>query len=896
MPKKLTREEEERRGVFKKIVCCLLVFVFLFVEDSFAIEVMTIAGPPANVQAAVFGTESPASEPSGQTPTGQVSSITGISHPAFEKGPASQAAPGRMSNGRNPGSRQFLQLMRQYRRSQLQKAPPPDQRKTQTLSNPATLHGRYGAGQNAANPLVAAPPSPIEKFFSGRSTNLHQFGYDLFNQGVTTFAPGNEVPISPNYVIGPGDEIRIEIWGEVNGNWAVTVDRDGDISIPVIGIIGVTGLTFDELKGVLRKKFSEYYRGFEMSVSLGSLKSMCIYVVGNARRPGAYTVSSLSTMVSALFECGGPSKNGSMRAIELKRAGKTITTLDLYDFLLKGDNSNDMRLLPGDIIFIPPIGPVAAVEGNVERPAIFELKGPAKISDLLSMAGGVTPEGYLKDVQLERVQDHEIKTVIDTNFEDLTPKTDILVKDGDLLRVRAINNALSNAVTLEGNVIWPGHYQWFRGMRVSDLVKSVKNLKPDTYFKIATLERFVPPDYHNEFFSFNLGKALFGKDIGKDGSGDMLLEPNDAVYIYSKWDFMKRPMVRIAGAVHKPGSYEFAPNMKISDLVDMAGGTERFAFADRVELTRVNITNKGPQTVRIYLNLEKALAGDPKNDIPLKRDDYLFVRSVPDWHLYRTVAISGEVRFPGAYAIRKDERLSSLLKRAGGFTKDAYLPGTVFTRVSVQKMQQKSLSNMVQRLQAELVTRQSNKATSALSPDEAADQKNQIAEQKQFLRSLKGLKATGRMVIALTPDLKSFRGSMYDIELKDGDSLYIPSRNSVVNVVGAVMSGTTSLVYSRRLDAPDYIKMAGGYSEYADKGRAYVIGADGGARRLAGDSLRWDPSEHEWKAGSAVIIMPGDTIIVPERLQTVAWLQGVRDISTILMNIAVVAGVVIKLY
>ena len=778
-----------RRKMFKKIVCCLLVL--MFAENAFAIEVMSIGpygGQPPAAQSPSYAGQSPAGlASSGQVNPGFIPPGQPYFNQPFGQESAGQGYWGRPYQGQAP-------------------------------------HGRI--------PTVAEPLSPIEEFFAGlgiqnspaiknstgilnspvlrqnsqalrqilmqRPPVLRQFGYDLFNQPVTTFAPGNEIPVSPDYIIGPGDEIRIDIWGKVNGSWLLTVNRDGEINIPGVGAIGVTGLTFTQLKSVLRKKLDEYYKGFQMNVSMGSLKSMRIYIVGNARRPGAYTVSSLSTLVSALFDCGGPSKNGSMRAIQLKRNGKTITRLDLYDFLLKGDKSNDVRLMPGDVIFIPPIGPVAAVEGNVEKPAIYELKGPVKISALLSMAGGITPGGYLKEVQLERVRDHERTTVMNTNFEDLTPKKDILVKDGDLLSVRSINNVL--------------------------------------------------------------------------------------------------PIVRIAGAVYMPGSYAFAPDMRVSDLVHMALGLRRFAFTDNAELTRVDITDKGPRIVRIPINLNKALAGNPANDVTLREDDYLFVKSVPDWRLYRTVTIKGDVRFPGTYAIKKDEKLSALLARAGGFTKDAYLSGAVFTRKSVQKMQQESLKQMVQRLQTEMAASQANKASSALSQQELSAQKNAMAEQQQFIASLKQLKATGRMVIALSPDLNTFKDSMYDIELKNGDKLDIPSRNSVVNVAGAVMSGTTSLVYSKGLNAHDYIKLAGGYSEYADKGRTYVIEANGSARRLSGSSLSWDPSEHEWKDGSSVIIMPGDTIIVPEKLQQVSWLQGVKDITTVLMNIAVTAGVVAVLH
>ncbi|MDA8087236.1 MAG: SLBB domain-containing protein [Nitrospiraceae bacterium] len=878
--------------MFKKVVCLLLIF--LFAGNAFAVEVETIG--PAGGQAPASGARMVREQLLQMQRQLQEIQLQ-LQSRRQPGGPPSQAPQLEQPQAGQTGFLPFGAI------GNYAAMPSPGAIGPAMLPGQIMQPGQNGGIENApaianATASPAGPPeklSEVEKFFdreaSGNSPALRQFGYGLFNQGVTTFAPGNEIPVTPGYVIGPGDEIRIDIWGKINGSWALTVDKDGNLNIPEIGPVGVAGLTFSELKKVLRQKLSEYYTGFEMNVSMGSLKSMRIYVVGNARMPGAYTVSSLSTLVGALFECGGPSKNGSMRDIQLKRDGKTITTVDLYDFLLKGDNSNDVRLLPGDVIFIPPIGPVAGVEGNVKRPAIYELKGGTKISDLLSMAGGITPDGYLKDVQLERVHGHEIKTMIDTDFKDLNPKTDIPLRDGDFLKVLSINNKLDNAVTLEGNVVRPGQYQWFKGMRVSDLIKnSEKDLRKDTDFDIAVVERYIPPDYHNEFFSFNLGKALFDKG----GPEDKLLEPYDVVHIYSKWDFKTRPAVRIAGAVGRPGEYEFTPGMKVSDLLGMAGGVKRYAFMNKVELTRVNITSKGPDTVRIYLDLKKSLAGDPADNIALQRDDYLFVRSVPDWRLYRTVTIKGEVRFPGTYAVRKDERLSSLLERAGGFTKDAYLEGAVFTRESVQAMQQSSMDEMVRKLQSRLYAEQSVQMSGAITQEDVSAKQSQLVEQREFIDSLKHLKATGRMVIALS-DLKSFKGSVYDIGLENGDVLDIPAKNSVVNVVGSVMSGTTSLVYSGGLGARDYIKMAGGYSENADKDHVYVLKADGSARRLSGDTIKWDASKHRWETGSAVIISPGDTIVVPEQLQQVSWLRGIRDITQIMMQIAVTAGVVIKI-
>lgn len=755
--------------------------------------------------------------------------------------------------------------------------------------------------QQPALASEAEEVSEIEQFLSGKapmsvSTNIRQFGYNLFLNPPSTFAPGNRVPVSPDYVIGPGDEIKINVWGNIEGRWEATVDRDGNINVPKLGTLGVTGLTFMELKELLHKEFSKYFTGFEMNVSMGSLRTIRVYVVGNARRPGAYTVSSLSTLVNALFETGGPAKTGSMRNIQLKRGGKVVVNLDLYDFFINGDKSKDLRLMPEDVIFISPIGPVAGIAGNVKRPGIYELSGDTRISDLISMAGGIAATGYLQRIQAERIHKNEVKIIVDTNAKELSGASDIALKDGDLLKIFPITNVIVNAVALNGNVARPGQYQWEEGMRISTIIKDMeKDLLPETYLEFAFIERHVPPDYHKEGVSLHLGKAL----IDKNPDEDKLLQPYDTVHIYSKWDFHDRPKVRIAGAVNKAGGFDLRPNMKLSDMVKLAGGPKRFAFLEKAELTRVYVTNEGPKTERLYLNLEKALEGDPENDIDLKEDDYLFVRTVPEWQLYRTATIAGEVKFPGTYTVKKGERLSSFIERAGGYTDNAYLRGAVFRRESVRGMQQKSLDEMLSRLRSELLAEGSVQTYPYLTQEEINARTMEIQQRRHFIESLKSLEASGRMVIVLAHP-RLLKGGIYDIELEDGDVLHIPTKNSVVNVIGAVMSRSTSLIYSERLDYKEYIQLAGGYADYASKNDVYVLKVDGSARKLARGFVNWSPVRERWEVSGLAedkkTIEPGDTIVVPEKLERVAWLRGVKDITQILMQMAVTAGVVIKLF
>jgi len=485
--------------------------------------------------------------------------------------------------------------------------------------------------------------STFEEYVSKRlpfitDVDLKQFGYDLFYRPPSTFAPVTNIPISPDYIVGPGDEIRITIWGRVEGQWSVVISRDGTIVLPKIGVIGVAGLTFKELKDLLYKEFSRYYKGFEINVSLGVLKSIRVYVVGNAKHPGAYTISSLSTLINALFEAGGPSKTGTMRDIQVKRSGKTVIHFDMYDFLLKGDKTKDIRLMPEDVIFIAPAGPLVALAGMVKNPAIYELKSETTLAELINMAGGL------------------------------------------------------NDIAFEGRV---------------------------SFGRITKNRHYITEDYA-------LNEALNFKVKG-----------GDIIVIYPITDEVRK--VRIAGAVNKPGEYGYREGMTIKELISMAGGLKYYAYSEEAELTRVYPSSKGPITKKIKINLKKALDGDPVSNIKLEQDDYIFIRAVPEWDLYKTVTISGEVKFPGIYTIKKGEKLSDLIERAGGFTKRAYLKGAVFTRNRVRKLQQMQIDEMIDRLERELFSTGTAQIATASSPDEAKMMQMELQQKKQFIQRLRNM-------------------------------------------------------------------------------------------------------------------------------------------------------------
>lgn len=663
------------------------------------------------------------------------------------------------------------------------------------------------SGQSSSQIPAADSLSEFELFIArgtmGKiSTNIRQFGYDLFQQPPSTFAPADRIPVGPDYVIGPGDELRITIWGNIEGQWSVVVDMDGKITLPKVGTIGVTGLTFGELKTTLNKELSRYYTNFQMNVSMGPLRSMRVYIVGNAAKPGAYTISSLSTLVNSLFEAGGPNKTGSMRDIQVKRNTHTVVRFDMYDFLLKGNKTKDVRLMPEDVIFIPPVGPLAGIAGNVKNPAIYELKGETRLLDLIEMAGGLSGMAFRGRVQVQRTQTNEFRTVFEGDLIDVEKNAEknFLIKDGDLIKV----------------------------------------------FSVADLKN----------------------------------------------------TVTITGAVQNAGEYGVESGVtRVRDIISMSGGLQYYA-SSQMEITRVKVTQSGPQTERFVIDAFKAMEGDPANNVLLEMNDYLFVRTVPEWQLYRTVIVGGEVKYPGMYTITRGERLSSVLERAGGFTNFSHLRGAVFTRERVRQLQQKSLEELAERLERELITESASRTGAAVSVEEVEAKKLEMEQRKQFIESLKKVKATGRMTIWLA-HLRLLKGSEYDIELEEGDTLYIPAENKVINVVGAVMSNG-SFIYNEKWGYEDYVQMAGGYSRHADEDNVFVMKVDGSARKLSRGFMNWSPLKKRWEiAGfneSRGVLEAGDSIVVPDRLERTAWLRNLKDITQILANAGVAAATIAVLY
>lgn len=812
---------------------------------------------------------------------------------------------------------------------------------------------------------------------------LAPFGYDFFRHPPENFAPMDDTAVSPDYLLGPGDEIHLTAWGKINTDLRKPLDRDGKIVLPQLGVVHLAGLTFTEAREMLEKEFSRFYKTSEVkiNVSMGRLRTIRVFVVGKAKQPGSYTISSFSTLMNALFASGGPSEMGSMRDIQVKRQGKIVTRFDLYDLLLKGKKDGDIPLVSGDVIFIPAAYPRIGISGNVRVPAFYETQENIHLSTLIDMAGGLSATGYLQRIQVERVFENTSKIVVDVNLGALNNhQAEVPLQDGDLVTVFSIDERISNAVTLKGNVVRPGVYEWVEGLRIRDLFKVAGDFLPETFLEYALIERLVPPDAHKIYLTVGLKKLLFEGDetenillqaedkvvvfkrwdlmekkkvrlngavnrpglyehrpnmrlsdlfklagglerpnhpesylsegmvlrkmqpdfheekmtfdfhkalINEEASADLVLQPLDEVFVFDQWEMAQEKTVRIAGAVHHPGRYTWAKNMRMKDLLSLAGGIKYYAFLDTAELTRITPTPQGPKTQRIPVDIQKAIAGDFEANVLLEADDYFTVRSVPEWELYRTVHIEGEVRFPGVYTSKKGERLSSLLERAGGLTENAYLKGAIFTRKSVQELQQRQLDDAIDRLEQQLISRSATTIEAALTPEAAMQHKASMGQRDALIAKMRSATAKGRMSIDLTR-MELFKGSPSDLVLEEGDVLTIPERPQQVQVIGAVFN-QTSFIFDRKMTVAQYLDKAGGLTEDANGEAIYILKVDGTAysQQQSKGFLFWKKDlKSSW-------LDPGDTVVVPERLDRIVWLREVKDMTQILYQMAVTAGVLI---
>jgi protein involved in polysaccharide export with SLBB domain len=630
--------------------------------------------------------------------------------------------------------------------------------------------------------------------------------------------------------------------------------------------------------------------GTRAIVSMGDLRSITIFVTGESVTPGSYTVSALSTITNALFASGGVKEIGSLRNIQLKRRGNLVTTLDLYDLLLRGDSRNDLRLMSGDVIFIPPVGPTAGITGEIRRPAIYELKGATNAADLVFLAGGLLPDADPRSATIERINEARVRSVLDVDLATPSGRATQL-RSGDLVKLMAVRPQLTNAVTLSGNVYRPGPVAWRQGLRIADVLPRAEDLKPNSDLHYVLIRR-ESPDQRVTTHSADLAKAW----RQPTSDANVLLAPRDEVYVFDLeggrelqmkpvMDDLRRQAVLgapaqtvgVGGRVRAPGQYPLEVGMTVSDLVRAGAGLDEAAYAGEAELTRYEIVNgQYQQAATLELNLAAALAGDAAADVVLQPFDFLVVKELPQWSEQATIVVGGEVRFPGTYPIRRGETLSSVLKRAGGLSDLAFPEGAIFTRESLREREAAQIASLADRLQGDLASL-ALQSTQSVSPAGAQSATQAIVVGQSLLDNLREIEPVGRLVINLERIVNAEPGSHDDVVLKDGDRLLVPGQMQEVTVLGEVQSATSHL-WDPELSRDDYIRMSGGTTQNADKGRIYVVRASGSVVR--GESSAW------FRAGRDGI-RPGDTVVVPLDAYRMRPLPLWTAVTTIIYNLAI---------
>lgn len=542
-------------------------------------------------------------------------------------------------------------------------------------------------------PAIRTQPNPYEdvpslydlyKQVSKRSPVPQRFGMDVFQNGTGNYDRlPMDMPVGPDYVVGPGDGLSIEIWGSVSGRLQRAVDRQGLVMLPDSGAVQVAGKSLGEVQQLLQTRLRTQYRAAQVDVSLARLRTVRVYVVGDVVRPGAYDVSSLSTPLNALYLAGGPTSRGSIRILRHLRGDRLIESTDVYDLLLHGVRDGVQRLEAGDTIQVPPLGPEATVEGMVRRPAIYELKGEMHLAEVLELAGGVLTTGTLRHIEVERVIAHESRTMLQLDLpEDNSAGqvnralADFTVQDGDKVRISPILAYSEKTVYLDGHVFHPGKYAYRDGMRLTDLIRSYKDLLPEPAGQYAEIIRLNAPDYSPAVMAFNLTDAM------KGGDPDMALKPFDTVRIFSRFDFAEPPLITVSGEVHHPGDHVTNGKTSLRDAVYLAGGTTPEALLTDAQLFRR--TPDGKLQV-MSVNLAKALSGDPKQDVALEPMDRLFIHKNLAKADPPSVKIEGQVAQPGKYPLAENMTAAGLVRVAGGLKRGAYTEAADLTRYEIEQ-------------------------------------------------------------------------------------------------------------------------------------------------------------------------------------------------------------------
>jgi len=755
-------------------------------------------------------------------------------------------------------------------------------------------------------------PPPLTKtefeLFAEDATGhpLLTYGRKLFEDVPSTFAPVDRVPVPADYVLGPGDELLIRAWGKIDMDARVTIDRNGQIYLPKVGALNVAGLRYNQLDGYLHSAIGALFKDFDLNVALGQLRSIQIFVLGSARRPGAYTVGSLSTMVNALFVSGGPSATGSMRHVQLIRNNQVLTEFDIYDLVKRGDKSRDRPLLPGDILFIPPSGPQAAIVGSVEEPGIYELSGKTTVASALQLAGGLTSLAETRRALLERVEDHSKRRVEEFPLED--SGTQRILEDGDLLQVLPVSPEFENTVTLRGNVAQPGRYAWHPGMRISDLIPSRDFLLTRDYWNREN--HVVLPSGKHQFGDPRLAAKYLAADNGQHRSpstaGNRQLtentgRPQDAPGAERNSDRLEDDNAetedldpRQAGDEGN-GREDAQEHRENSASQDSDLGNEELRkttdiVRNNVEINwhyasieRLDQRDLSPRLIAFALGNAIDDHAAPDNQL-LQPGDVVTIFSRVDIALpieeHATfVRIGGEVNAPGIYRLKPGATLQDAVEQAGGLTPHSYLYASQLLRVSTRKIQEEQLKRSTEQMEREL---SSNFANNSLpSANKEADQ-SQLAMRQALIARISSITPTGRVVLEMKPDASTLE-DIPDFTLEDGDSFYIPPKFSTVQVSGAVYNENAFRYQQNKLTTA-YLADAGGATRDADVKRMFLIRADGTV------ISRQSRSNRQHASFEKTALLPGDAIVIPVKLNIGAGWRQLEEITGIASQTALSAA------
>jgi protein involved in polysaccharide export with SLBB domain len=716
---------------------------------------------------------------------------------------------------------------------------------------------------------------------------LKPFGYDLFDEAILNSAQSSNLPVPADYALGPGDILNVQLFGNQNQSLHLPVSRDGTVNLPQIGPIEVGGRRFSDVKNELEARVPKQIMGVHASVTLGDPRAINVFVLGEVLYPGSYAVTGLATVTTALFAAGGIKEHGSLRQIQLKRQGEVVRTLDLYDLLMRGDSTNDAKLLPGDVVLIPPAGPTATVAGEVQRPAIYELKGVPTVADLIQMGGGMTPWADRQTAALVRIDPQQHRVVL--NIDPMTPaNASPPLRNGDALQILRLRPQLDSGVTLKGFVYRPKYAAWHEGLRLTDVIGSIDELKPNADENYLLIRRELPPNRRIVVLSADLAAAL----RAPGSAADLLLQPRDSIQVFdleTRRESVIQPLmdelrvqanlaqpvqiVHVDGRVKVPGDYPLESGMRISDLLRAGGSLDSAAYGMHAELSRYVVDNGEQRRTEVLpVDLGAIRAGDPNADVTLQPFDRLSIKQISGWTEQDQVTLRGEVRFPGTYTIKQGETLRSVIERAGGLTTQAFPAGSVFTRAELKKREQEQLDRFAERMRMDIAEEALQAARGNNSGSTQA-----LSIGQTLLQQIRAAKAVGRLVINLPKAMHARPGAADDIILRNGDELTVPKQRQEVMVIGEVQYQTSHL-YQHRMMRDDYIAQSGGVTRQADRNQIYVVRADGSV----------ESGHRGWFSSSAgVEIRPGDAIVVPLDTERLPGLVLWQAITTILYNIAI---------